>query len=161
HLAEREQRGGRHVLGAELRRVLVECLLAPDEERQVVADAAQERLEAVVVRVDRAGHHRAGRPVDPPRTGSARIALDLVGCADPDDRAVDREHARRIAHVAAARSEQRAIRGDEDAAHTASEIDARLKSCVRSAGTRYPGPSPATVICGAVIASHAASIWTG
>jgi len=49
HLAEREQRRGRHRFGVELGRVAIQRLIAPRQERQVVADAAQQRLEAVVV----------------------------------------------------------------------------------------------------------------
>ena len=43
-------------------------------------------------RVDRAGDDRAAGPVDPAGAGGARIGGDVVRIADPDDRAVDREH---------------------------------------------------------------------
>jgi hypothetical protein len=43
------------------------------------------------VGIDRAGDHRAARPVDAAGAGGARIGGDLAGIADADDRAVDRE----------------------------------------------------------------------
>ena len=55
HLAEREQRGGRHVVRGEPWRIAIQRAVAPGQEWQVIADAAQRRLEAMVVRVDGAG----------------------------------------------------------------------------------------------------------
>jgi hypothetical protein len=77
HLAEGEQRRGGHAVGIEARRVAVERAVAPLEEGQVVADPAQQRLEAVVVGVDRPGI--SARPVQrvtsaPAARGSASTA---------------------------------------------------------------------------------------
>ena len=123
HLAEREQRCGRHVVGAQPRRVAVQRLIAPRQKRQIVADPAQQRLEAVVVGVDGTGHHRAARPVDAPGADGARIRGDVGGVADAGDRAVDREHRRRAARAVvvlgarARRWHERTIRGDQDGRH--------------------------------------------
>jgi hypothetical protein len=116
HLAEREQRRGGHVLGAQPRRVAVQRPIAPLEERQIVADAAQQRLEAVVVRVHRAGDHRAVRPVDAARSGGPRIGEHVRGISDRHDRAVDREHGGGAPRAV----DDRAIgRDDEALAHAA------------------------------------------
>src|SRR5262249_46056450 len=96
HLAEREERADMHAVGVEARRVAVERAVAPFEEREVVAEAAEERLERVVVRVDRAGEERAPAPVD----DAGALRRHLAGGADGDDDAVLDPHRGRAARLA-------------------------------------------------------------